>query len=125
MKLTESKLRRIIQEELSKLSEDPREAERIYNEITDYLERHGRSVSDGWEIEGIRVGLQGREPIRVKWGHTGETGRWIGGLEIGPNGEIAHTGVGGAGTYERYYEDPEQIIDILQGDKKTAMNYPT
>ena len=80
MKLTESKLRSIIQEELSRLVEDDRESERIYSEIQDYLERNGKRVSDGYETAGIRVGLQGREPINVKWGYTGETGRWIGGV---------------------------------------------
>lgn len=138
MKLTESRLRKIIREELvaefgnsiSQSPEDykqtPRVQEEIYQEIKNYLDRHGQKVRGGYEIGNIVVGITSRNPLTVSWAHQ-PGGKWINDVKIGPNGELEYIGAGGA-TPRRmpdFYDNPETIIDLLQSDKKTVSNYPT
>lgn len=126
MKLTERKLRGIIREEISRLVESPQEQERIYNEIVDYLDRNGRKSGNGWDIGNIHVTIERGNGIEVNW-HNGRGQRPLGDVKIGPNGELSHVGAGGATPMSMpdYYTNPEDIIELLQGDKRTVSNYPT
>lgn len=139
MKITESKLRNIIREELQReygssisqspedYSQAPRQQEKMYQEIKSYLDRNGQRVDGGYEIGNIVVGITSRNPLTLSWAHQ-PGGRWINDLKIGPNGQIEFIGAGGA-TPRRlpdYYDgNPEILIDVLQSDKKTVSNYPT
>ena len=137
MKLTESRLRQIIREELAEYgssisqspedySQTPRRQEEMYQEIINYLDRNGRQVKGGYEIGDIVVGVTNRNPLTVSWTHQ-PGGRWVNDVKIGPNGELEFIGAGGA-TPRRmpdYYDGPETIIDLLQSDKRTVTNYPT
>jgi len=137
MKITESKLRKIIREELaeygnsiSQSPEDyqqtPRVQEEIYQEIKNYLERNGNKVDGGYEIGNIVVDITSRNPITVSWAHQ-PGGRYINDVKIGPNGELKFIGAGGATprSMPDYYDNPENVIKLLQGDKRTVSNYPT
>lgn len=138
MKLTESQLRRIIREELAEYSnsisqspedysQTPRQQEKIYQELVNYLERNGQQNGDGWDIGNIHVTIErSGDTIQVMW-HHGAGQKPINDVKIGPDGKLQYTGAGGA-TPRRmpdYYDGPETIIDLLQGDKKTVSNYPT
>ena len=135
MKLTESKLRSIIREELEEYSnsisqspedysQGPRRQEKIYQELVTYLERNGQKNGEGWDIGNIHVTIERGDGIQVLWHHRAGQ-RPINDVKIGPNGELEHTGAGGAPARADYYDDPEYVINLLQSDKKTVANYPT
>ena len=100
--------------------------ERIYDELTNYLNRNGQRNGDGWDIGNIHVTINRGNGIQVMW-HHGAGQKPINDVKIGPDGELSHIGVGGATPMRMpdYYDNPETIINLLQGDKKTVSNYPT
>jgi hypothetical protein len=138
MKLTERKLRQVIREELAEYSnsisqrpgdysQGARMQEKIYQELVNYLERNGQKSGGGWDIGKIHATIErSGDVIQVMW-HHGAGQKPINDVKIGPDGELSHVGVGGATPMRMpdYYDGPETIINLLQGDKKTVSNYPT
>lgn len=138
MKLTETKLRKIIREELkreysSSISQHPTDysnsaliQEKIYEEIVSYLDRNGQQAGKGWNIGGIHVTIKRGNEIRIMW-HHGEGEKAINQVKISPDGKLSFRGSGGSTprSMPDYYDHPKTIIDLLQSDKKTVSNYPT
>jgi len=138
MKLTETKLRSIIREELkreysSSISQHPTDysnsaliQEKIYEEIVSYLDRNAQQAGKGWNIGDIHVTIKRGNGIQVMWHHS-EGQKAINQVKIGPDGELFFRGSGGSTprSMPDYYDHPMTVVRLLQSDKKTVSNYPT
>lgn len=138
MKLTETKLRNIIREELKKeysasISQHPTDysnsalvQEKIYQELVSYLDRNGQKAGKGWNIGDIHVTIERGNGIQVNWHHS-EGQKAINQVKISPDGELFFRGSAGSTprSMPDHYDHPMTIIRLLQSDKKTVSNYQT